>query len=89
MTAYSVEVQRVKEEVRSRNSASQGLEKLPRPDTVDVEESGRKRPEATPLRERRIYDDIEMRKKMAHLGEFLGYDGFVGIKMLGQMVRKW
>lgn len=42
-----------------------------------------------PLRERRIYEDIEMRKKMAHLGEFLGYVGFVRIKMLGQMVRKW
>lgn len=36
MTAYSEEVQRVKDEVRNSNPASQGLEKLPRPDNVEL-----------------------------------------------------
>lgn len=36
VTAYSVEVQRVKEDVRRSNSASQGLEKLPRADNIEL-----------------------------------------------------
>lgn len=54
-----------------------------------MEELVRGRSEGMPFRQRRIYEDIEMRKKMTHLGEFLGYDGLPGVKMMEQTVRKW